>query len=266
MSGVDCSTSFYMMLSPGSCRLQSQSVGSKVCLYVCLCTEEWWARRAHTRKRTSRMGQEGLGGCWWAAQLSAGCHSVWQRVERSSLWADGQIEYAQQGCIIRYDAMMWLFGPFRDQFSKLRLLDEDPRWPDSHHWRARSLVRLQQRQEARKALKMAQLCAEERVAALCVKPLLNNKHFFYFTTYITLGAYSIHKCMVTVLLEAFVAFCWYSMIWSMLLHVPARRKAERIIWQRNSWMACGPLISRRSRLFDNLLTSLKCCSSWSMSF
>lgn len=42
------------------------------------------------------------------------------------------------------------------------LLDEDPRWPDSHHWRARSLVRLQQRQEARKALKMAQLCAEEK--------------------------------------------------------------------------------------------------------
>ena len=44
------------------------------------------------------------------------------------------------------------------------------------------MVRLQQRQEARKALKMAQLCAEERVAALCVKPLLNNnKPFFYFT-------------------------------------------------------------------------------------
>lgn len=42
-----------------------------------------------------------------------------------------------------------------------RLLVEDPRWPDSHHWRARSLVRLQQREEARKALKMAQLCAEE---------------------------------------------------------------------------------------------------------
>lgn len=48
------------------------------------------------------------------------------------------------------------------QINAMRLLAEDPRWPDSHHWRARSLVRLQQRQEARKALKLAQLCAEER--------------------------------------------------------------------------------------------------------
>ncbi|CAK9027564.1 unnamed protein product [Durusdinium trenchii] len=42
------------------------------------------------------------------------------------------------------------------------LLQEDPRWPDSHHWRARALVRLQRRSEAREALRRAQLCAEEK--------------------------------------------------------------------------------------------------------
>ncbi|CAE8645790.1 unnamed protein product [Polarella glacialis] len=42
------------------------------------------------------------------------------------------------------------------------LLRGDPCWPDSHHWRARCLVRLSRRREAREALRRAQNCAEQQ--------------------------------------------------------------------------------------------------------
>ena len=42
------------------------------------------------------------------------------------------------------------------------LLAEDPQWPDSHHWRARCLVRLGRRQEARESLRRAQRFAEQK--------------------------------------------------------------------------------------------------------
>ncbi|CAJ1458055.1 unnamed protein product [Effrenium voratum] len=42
------------------------------------------------------------------------------------------------------------------------LLAEDPQWPDSHHWRGHCLARLGRRQEARQALRRAQLCAEQK--------------------------------------------------------------------------------------------------------
>ncbi|CAE7941680.1 DNAJC7 [Symbiodinium sp. KB8] len=42
------------------------------------------------------------------------------------------------------------------------LICEDPQWPDSHHWRARCLVRLGRRQEARESLRKAQRFAEQK--------------------------------------------------------------------------------------------------------
>ena len=42
------------------------------------------------------------------------------------------------------------------------LICEDPQWPDSHHWRARCLVRLGRRQEARESLRKAQTFAEQK--------------------------------------------------------------------------------------------------------
>jgi len=45
-----------------------------------------------------------------------------------------------------------------------QLLKGDPAWPDSHHWRARCLVRLGRRREGREALSEAARCAKEKGA------------------------------------------------------------------------------------------------------
>lgn len=114
--------------------------------------QEWRAGRALPRERASGMGPKSFGFGRWVAWLLG-----------NMMIPEVFVQPLMFGFLDWSHDVSWIFMvSWSLQINAMRLLAEDPRWPDSHHWRARSLVRLQQRQEARKALKLAQLCAEER--------------------------------------------------------------------------------------------------------